>query len=105
MRRILVAIALVGLAAPGRAAERDLRQFYVEQCVVCHGLDGTGRNAAGQRLGPRSLLESKADGEALTRMLLDGSGAMPAYRYLLTEAEARRMVKEVLLPLRRKKHR
>lgn len=109
MRRCLAVLLLVLAAAPVRAEERDLKRFFAARCAVCHGPDGTGRGVGGIRLGARGFGETRAlvkvpDAD-LARAIREGAGAMPAFRTQLTEAEARRMVVEVIRPMVLRKHR
>ncbi|MBI1754067.1 MAG: cytochrome c [Acidobacteria bacterium] len=99
------ALLLAFLAAPLAAEVRDLKAFFQERCAVCHGPDGTGRGSTGARLGGRNLADArwfaKQDEKELATSILKGRGAMPGFRRHLDEAEARRLVAEVLRPLAR----
>lgn len=102
---------LLGMAGvPLRAASgRDLAAYYAARCAVCHGEEGTGRGPDGARLGPLSFADprtfGKATDEDLARTIREGQGAMPAFRFLVGDAEALRMVKEVLRPMAGKRRR
>jgi mono/diheme cytochrome c family protein len=96
------ALLLVSLALPLRAEVKDLKAFYQAQCAVCHGADGSGRGPGGIRLGGRNLADARwlarqEDGEVVA-VILRGRGAMPGFRRQLSEAEARRLVAQVLHP-------
>jgi len=97
------ALLLAFFSMPLTAEVRDLKAFFQERCAVCHGPDGTGRGATGVRLGGRNLAEArwlaKQEEAGLVGSILKGRGAMPGFRRQLTEAEARRLVKEVIWPL------
>lgn len=97
------ALLLVLLTAPLSAQVRDLRAFFRERCVACHGPDGTGRGPGGVRLGGRNLADARwqarQEDAALAASLRKGLGAMPGFGRQLTEAEANRMVAQVLRPL------
>lgn len=103
MLRPLAALALLlagtALPMPGR----DLKALYLERCAACHGPDGSGRGPGGVRLGGRNLTEARWRAtqplDGLVASILRGKGAMPGFRRQLTEAEARRLLTEVL-PLR-----
>ena len=109
MRRCIAALLLGLITVPGRAEERDLKLYFAARCAVCHGLDGTGRGAGGVRLGARGFREGKFLGKAsdaeLVQTIREGAGAMPAFGAQLTEAEARRMVEDVIRPFASKRHR
>ncbi|WP_257304885.1 c-type cytochrome [Geothrix campi] len=85
------------------AQVRDLRAFYRERCVVCHGADGTGRGPNGARLGGRNLTEARwqarREDAALVASIQKGRGAMPGFGRQLPEPEARRLVAEVIRPM------
>ncbi|WP_257309863.1 c-type cytochrome [Geothrix fuzhouensis] len=98
-----VALLLVILPASLSAQVRDLREFYRERCVACHGAEGTGRGPNGARLGGGSLLDlrrmARQEEAGLVITILRGRGAMPGFGRQLTEPEARRLVTEVLRPM------
>lgn len=107
MRGALI-MTLLTLAGPGgQAEEKDLALFFRERCAVCHGLNGSGRGPGGTRLGGRPLLDSRrrlvAVDPAWAKLVLEGRGAMPSFRTLLTEAEAQRLVTKVLPSLGERK--
>jgi len=100
-------LLLALLVFPRAASARDLKAFFQERCAVCHGADGSGRGQGGAPLGGRNLAEARwlvkqADDE-LAAAILRGRGAMPGFRRQLSEAEARRMVADVIRPLSVKK--
>lgn len=87
----LVALMLLALpvsagpVTPDRAAE--LRHMVRQDCGSCHGLRMTG--GLGRDITPAAL--EGRDPEGLAEIILDGmpGTAMPGWRPLLTEAEAR----------------
>lgn len=101
--RSVVLLLLVALAAASAAQARDLRVFYREHCLVCHGADGTGRGPGGLRLGGQNLADGRwlahQEEAALVASILKGRGAMPGFGRQLTEAEARRLLAEVVRPM------
>lgn len=102
---LLVALSSLLAASPLAAEGRDLKAFYQERCAACHGLDGTGRGPGGARLGGRNLADArwfaKQDEKDLAASILRGRGAMPGFRRQLDEAEAQRLVAEILRPMGR----
>jgi mono/diheme cytochrome c family protein len=100
-------LILVCLSRPAQAEVRDLKGFFQRRCAVCHGTDGSGRGPGGVRLGGRNLLDAKwlaKQREAdLTGSILKGRGAMPGFRRQLSEAEARRLLEEVVRPAVRRR--
>ena len=103
MIRFLVACGLLLQGFLLRAEGRDLKAFYQARCAVCHGSDGTGRGPGGIRLGARNLADSrwftKQEEATLVASLLQGRGAMPGFQRQLTEAEAKRLLTEVVRPM------
>lgn len=71
--------------APARAAE--LRHMVVQDCGSCHGL--TMRGGLGKPITPADL--AGFDTEGLAAIILDGipGTAMPPWRPLISEADAR----------------
>jgi len=103
MNSRFTALLLAFSMLPLSAEVRDLKAFFQERCAVCHGPDGTGRGANGARLGGRNLVEArwlaKQEEAGLVASILKGRGAMPGFRRQLSEAEARRLVTEVIRPV------
>lgn len=85
---LLVLLAGTAAAGPPDAARQDqLRHLVRQDCGSCHGLrltGGLGRPITAQALAGR-------DAEDLSGVILDGmpGTAMPGWRPLLTEDEAR----------------
>lgn len=82
---LVAGLAGAGEIRPARAAE--LAHLVTQDCGSCHGLrltGGLGRPITAQALAGR-------DAEGLAAIILDGlpGTAMPPWRPLLTEAEAR----------------
>lgn len=82
---LLALPASAGPVSPDRAAE--LRHMVRQDCGSCHGLRMTG--GLGRDITPAAL--AGRDPADLTAVILDGmpGTAMPGWRPLLTEAEAR----------------
>ena len=113
MRRVFSA-AVMMLAASALGARpavedsQDLKGLYARSCAVCHGEDGSGRTANGQKLGGRDLANPRwqvrvRDSE-MVNVILKGKGAMPAFGALISDAEALKLVTEVIRPMAAKKH-
>ena len=102
MIRFLVACWLLLPGLLLRAEGRDFKAFFQARCSVCHGLDGSGQSSRGIRLGARNLASSKwtrEDEGELVASVLRGRGAMPGFQRQLSEAEARRLLAEVVRPM------
>lgn len=107
MMRSLILWTLAGaLGAQAPRPERNLDQlkaFYQQACVRCHGADGTARDATGRKLGGRdftSARDMKGETDAgLAKTVRKGiffGRVMPAYKDQLTEAEALRLIQEIV---------
>jgi mono/diheme cytochrome c family protein len=119
--------ALAGLAwlfalalpiAPAQSEEpkaksiQELRAFFQQNCVRCHGLDGSARDPDGKKLGgldftkaaqdfrtlsgPASEREIRKMSRTIRKGILFGY-TMPAWKDQLSEEDAALMVREVLL--------
>jgi len=113
------AVALLALTALGAAAQtppdkslQELRAFYQQQCSRCHGPDGSARSADGRKLAGRdftlSAKEAATQGgpasdreiRSMVRTIQKGiffGLTMPGWKDQLSEADATRLVREVLL--------
>ncbi len=85
----------------------DLEAQYCFACARCHGLDGnalspTGARLPGRVLADRRWLASRKD-EDLLAAILKGKGAMPSFRYKLTQEEAERLLREIVRPFARRR--
>ena len=93
-------VASVSLSA---AQGRDLKAFFQRACAQCHGTDGSARGPGGQRLGGRVLnsasWQARMPSERLAKSIRTGKNTMPSFEAQLTEAEALRLVEEVIRPL------
>jgi mono/diheme cytochrome c family protein len=84
----------------------DMEAQYRFSCAQCHGLDGTSRGPAGERLPGRVLADrkwlAKQKDEDLVRTILDGKGAMPSFKHKLSPEEVKRLLTEIVRPLARR---
>ncbi len=92
-------LPLAGQAEP----PQDLRLFFQQNCVRCHGVDGSARDGAGQKLRGQDLTDAKWAGKTsdadIADALLYGKFfglAMPAFKKQLSAEQARRMAVEVV---------
>ena len=99
-RSILFALSLslsAALNADGsisKSRQADIRNLLIQDCGSCHGL--TMKGGLGPALLPANLKGKPA--EFITSTILDGrpGTAMPGWRPLLSEAEARWMTRLLL---------
>lgn len=87
---------------------KDLRAFYQQNCVRCHGPDGSAVNAAGQKLRGQDFTDQNwqrsARDEDMVGTILKGKffgWAMPSYKDKLTADEASRMVTDIIRKCRK----
>lgn len=84
MRRLVLAVAALSLAAVARAD--DAADLYAKRCASCHGKDGKG-TAVGQKMGAKDLTEVKGSEDEIAATISNGKGKMMAYKGKLTDAE------------------
>jgi len=84
-------------------APKDLRLFFQENCVRCHGIDGSARDEAGKSLKGRDLTDpawaSRTRDEGMVKTILNGKFfglAMPAFKKRLSPQEAQTLVTDVI---------
>lgn len=104
IRTFLPLLCATGLMAqaPAKSVE-DLRGFFQQNCVKCHGADGSATGQDGKKLKgfdftDATSMEGQSD-EKMIRTIRKGiffGWIMPAFKGQLSEADADLMVKEVL---------
>ncbi|MCU0857628.1 MAG: cytochrome c [Pontiellaceae bacterium] len=82
---------------------KDLRLFYQQSCVRCHGADGAALGADGKKLSGADLtdpeFQKKTGDAAMVKIILKGKFfglAMPGYKDELTEEEAQKLVTDII---------
>src|SRR5947208_18257 len=89
---IVVAAVLCIGQAPAWAAGADT---FKAKCATCHGPDGSGSTAIGQKMKVRDLrspdVQKQSDAE-LTALITNGKPPMPAYGKSLTASEITQVV-------------
>lgn len=105
MRLILLASSasiLLQAQAPQPRSVDQLKAFYAQSCVRCHGADGSARDAEGRKLKGRDLTDPSMKGEkdaSLEKTIRKGiffGKAMPAFGKDLSEVEIQLLVKEIV---------
>ena len=83
----LLAVSAMTFAAAQEPAPKDLRLFYQQNCIGCHGADGAARNAAGKSLRGQDFTDEKwrknTTDERMVKVILKGKFfglAMPSYK-------------------------
>lgn len=101
------AAALLATTLGFAAGEKDMKDFYARSCAGCHGQDGSAKGPTGQRLGGRPLTDprwqARVPDSQMVHAILKGKGPMPAYESQLSEAEALKLVTDVIRPMAAKK--
>ncbi len=104
IRTLLPLLCATGLMAqaPARSVD-DLRAFFQQNCVKCHGADGSATGADGKKLKGFNFTDSAKLAEQtdakMARTIRKGilfGWIMPSFKGQLSEADADLMVKEVL---------
>lgn len=101
---LLALLIPIGLAAQAPMKSVDeLRAFFAENCVKCHGPDGSAHSAEGKKLGgfdftdaKKAAKETDADMIKTIRKGIFFGLVMPSFKARLTEDDAALLVKEVL---------
>ena len=107
----LATMAAVAQAPKAKSLD-ELKAFYQQNCIRCHGLDGSGRSSDGKKLGgqdftqtardfrnlngPASERETRTMARAIQKGLFFGL-TMPAWKNQLSQEDANLMVREILL--------
>ncbi len=90
MKRMLPVLLLLAVGVPlGCLADAsDSAALFKSKCAMCHGADGTGNTAMGQKLGIKSYkspeIQKESDAELKTS-ITNGKNKMPAYKSLTPE--------------------
>jgi mono/diheme cytochrome c family protein len=78
---LLVIFATLVLPSTVRA-QGDAGKTFKENCILCHGADGSGNTSAGKALKAKDLgsaeVQKKSDAD-LTAAISKGTGKMPAF--------------------------
>jgi len=63
MKKLIVLVAMFGLAAALSAKAADAKENYDNLCAKCHGADGKGDTKMGQKLGCKDFTDAKVQGD------------------------------------------
>lgn len=92
----------LGAQTPTKSVN-ELRGFFAENCVKCHGSDGSAHGPDGKKLrgfdftdAKKAAQETDADMVKTIRKGIFFGFVMPSFKKQLTEEDASRLVKEVL---------
>ncbi|WP_257305967.1 c-type cytochrome [Geothrix campi] len=110
MRRFtLPALLLVGatLSAGDPAKDLpkfqgDLQKYWMDACARCHGVNGNGRDNNGKPLPDAgfdftdSRKANKKKDSDWVKVTMQGKDKMPAFKDKMTEADAQKMLTEIV---------
>ena len=100
---VLIPAVYFSTAPAQESSGKDLKRFYHDHCVKCHGPDGSAMGANGKKLKGEDFtnqewLQSTED-EEMVNKILNGiffGMAMPKFKDLLTPEEAQEMVTKII---------
>ncbi|HEX9080844.1 MAG TPA: cytochrome c [Holophagaceae bacterium] len=99
---LLSAASVLPAQSPARSVA-DLRAFFQQNCVKCHGADGSAHAADGKKLRGFDFTDAKALSEQTDAKMIHTirkgiffGWIMPSFKDQLSEADAAGMVREVL---------
>lgn len=94
MGSLLLLLAAAAIFAVPAHAQSGAALFKAK-CAPCHGPDGKGATSMGKVLKVRDLSSAevqKQSDAALTEMIENGKGKMPAYKAKLSSADIKELV-------------
>lgn len=99
----LFAAGLLAAQTPQPRTVNELRAFFAQNCVKCHGPDGSARGPEGKKLegfdftdAKKVARETDADMVKTLRKGIFFGRVMPSFKDQLSEADMELLVKEVL---------
>jgi mono/diheme cytochrome c family protein len=97
-------------AEAGDPKINNIKKFYQNNCVKCHGADGSAAGEDGRKLKGEDFTDQEwqqdTRDDKMIRIIMDGKFfglAMPAYKDKLTREEAQLMVTEIIRKSKRGK--
>ncbi len=63
MKKMLVLMAVIGMAAALTAKAADVKENYEAHCKKCHGEDGKGETKMGKKSGCKDYTDAKVQAE------------------------------------------
>lgn len=86
---LVVALVMAPNCVAQSAQERGATEFHEKGCVQCHAIGGIG----GQKGPDLSGVGRRKNKKALRKQILEGGGAMPAFREALSGDEVEALVR------------
>ena len=91
----LLLLVLFLVALPLSSLAQDAAATFKGKCAMCHGPDGSGKTAMGEKFGIRDLrsadVQKQTDAE-LVQIVTKGKNKMPAYDGKLTKEQIDQLV-------------
>ena len=83
----------------------DVHAYFLKTCANCHGQDGSATKPDGSKGRATDLTDAawqKANTDAaITTIVLNGKGHMPAFKTRMSEADAMKLVTDVVRKLQK----
>ena len=81
----------------------EMKKFYQNNCVKCHGLDGSAKSEDGKELKGQDFTDKEwlreAEDEEMVKIIMKGKFfgmAMPSFKDRITEQEAQLIVTDII---------
>jgi cytochrome c6 len=92
---LCLAVLCISTLAWGQSSADAGAATFKSKCAMCHGPDGSGKTAMGEKLKIRDLHSAEVQSQndaALTQIVTKGKGKMPAYDGKLTKEQIEQVV-------------
>jgi mono/diheme cytochrome c family protein len=94
IRKFALLVSLL-FVIPALSLAQDAAATFKSKCAMCHGPDGSGKTAMGEKLNIRDLhsadVQKQTDAE-LVAIVTKGKNKMPAYEGKLTKEQIDQLV-------------
>ena len=94
-RAFIVLVLFVIAFVPAWSVAQDGAASFKAKCAACHGADGSGKTAMGEKFGIRDLhaaeVQKQTDAQ-LTEIVTKGKNKMPAYDGKLSKEQIDQVV-------------
>lgn len=84
--------------APDTSSKQAGAKIFSDDCVPCHGEDGTANTSSGKLLGAANLTTAKVQNlsdASLAHVISEGKGQMPSFKSVLTHQQIQDVLKYV----------
>ena len=102
---LVIAAPILAQAPAGPAPVADVNAFFLKSCAGCHGLDGSATRPDGSKGRAADLTDAawqKANTDAaIVNSVVNGKGHMPAFKARISEADAMKLVTDVVRKLQK----